>query len=258
MSRDAVPASVPPLRASHDVPTGQAGVPGVAPPEGAAPVAGHTTGLLHHCAGERLHLLADPALYWPAQQTLLVADVHLGKAAAFRALGQPVPSGTTASTLHRLDMAVRRTGARHLVVLGDLLHSRHAHEAPAMTALHDWRARHAELAITLVRGNHDDRAGDPPQSLGMTLVDEPFACGPFALCHHPQAVAGAFSLAGHVHPATVLVGPGRERLRLPCFDIGPAGMVLPAFGDFTGAHVVRSRPGHVLAVVADGQVLRVP
>ena len=82
--------------------------------------------------------------------------------------------------------------------------------------------------------------------------------GPFALCHYPQAVAGAFSLAGHVHPAMLLAGPGRERLRLPCFDIGPAGMVLPAFGDFTGAHVLRPRPGHSRVVVADGQAFRVP
>jgi metallophosphoesterase superfamily enzyme len=38
----------------------------------------------------------------------------------------------------------------------------------------------------LVRGNHDSRAGDPPASLGIRVVDEPFAVGPFAACHHPQ------------------------------------------------------------------------
>ena len=45
-------------------------------------------------AGTRLLLLADRAAYWPEQKTLLVADVHFGKAGTYRALGQPVPAGT--------------------------------------------------------------------------------------------------------------------------------------------------------------------
>lgn len=47
---------------------------------------------VEHC-GQTLWLLADKALYWPARHTLLVADVHIGKAASYRALHQPVPRG---------------------------------------------------------------------------------------------------------------------------------------------------------------------
>ena len=54
-------------------------------------------------AGETLWLLADKALYWPARQALLIADAHFGKAATYRVLGQPVPQGTTARNLQRLD-----------------------------------------------------------------------------------------------------------------------------------------------------------
>ena len=46
-------------------------------------------------AGSTLWLLADKAIYWPAQQALLVADVHFGKAAAYRRLGQPGPHRLT-------------------------------------------------------------------------------------------------------------------------------------------------------------------
>ena len=49
-------------------------------------------------AGEELWLLPEKALYWPAQQALLIADVHFGKAAAYRSLGQPVPQGTVSYT----------------------------------------------------------------------------------------------------------------------------------------------------------------
>ena len=44
-------------------------------------------------------LLAERALYWPRAATLFVADVHLGKAAAFRAGGVPLPRGATAADL---------------------------------------------------------------------------------------------------------------------------------------------------------------
>ena len=57
-----------------------------------------------HLAGEELWLLPEKAIYWPAQQALLIADVHFGKAAAYRSLGQPVPQGTTASNITVLNM----------------------------------------------------------------------------------------------------------------------------------------------------------
>lgn len=45
------------------------------------------------CAGYTFQLLPQRALWWASEKTLLVADVHLGKGATFRALGQPLPRG---------------------------------------------------------------------------------------------------------------------------------------------------------------------
>ncbi len=59
-----------------------------------------------------LWLLADKAIYWPEQRALLVADIHFGKAAAYRRLGQPVPHGTTQANLQRLDALLERYGCR--------------------------------------------------------------------------------------------------------------------------------------------------
>ncbi len=64
---------------------------------------------LHHVislAGAELWLLPDKAIYWPQERALLVADVHIGKAAAYRRLGQPVPHGTTERNLAWLDAAI--------------------------------------------------------------------------------------------------------------------------------------------------------
>ena len=81
----------------------------------------HTT---VHWAGVELRLLPDPALWWPAEATVFIADLHLGKAASFRALGQPVPGGTTRDNLQRLDALIAATGARgHAVGIGGELFS---------------------------------------------------------------------------------------------------------------------------------------
>jgi DNA ligase-associated metallophosphoesterase len=196
-------------------------------------------------------------VFLPAQGLLLVADVHLGKAQAFRRLGVPVPGGTTEGNLARLDRLIGRTRPRRLVFLGDLLHARTARAPAVLAAVEAWRRRHAALPMLLVRGNHDDRAGDPPAQWAIEVVDEPWAAGSLALCHQPRRVPGRYVVAGHVHPAFV-VGRGAHTLRLPCFRFGPDGVVLPAFGEFTGMHRVARRTGDRVFVVGDGGVHEVP
>ena len=209
-------------------------------------------------AGERLHLLPEKGLWWPAQATLFVADVHLGKAATYRALGQPVPGGTTQDNLHRLTALFRRYGAQRLVVLGDFMHAAQAHTPDVLAALDAWRSLHPAIEMVLVRGNHDDRAGDPPTHLGMRVVDEPWLLGPFACCHYPQTHPSHFVLAGHEHPVCRLQGAGRDALRLPCFASTRHGATLPAFGAFTGGHPVQPKPGLALHAIGGGRVWSVP
>ncbi len=217
-------------------------------------------------AGADVVLHPSGAALLGADHTLLVADAHFGKAVSFRRLGVPVPSGTTTETLATLSAVLQQTRARRLVFLGDLLHSRRAHAPGTLAALRQWRAQHAALEITLVRGNHDDRAGDPPPDLGIRVVDEPLAAGPFALCHHPRAVAQRYVLAGHWHPCISVGGRTFERLRLPCFWFGddsgalPANAVgvLPAFGSFTGMHRIDPRAGDRIFPIADDVVRALP
>ena len=216
-------------------------------------------GLKISLSHEEVQLLPSGAMYLPLHQALLIADAHIGKASSFRQLGVPVPSGTTHETLSAITQDLKTTGAQHLIFLGDFLHSRHAHAAATQTTVQAWREQHAELAITLVRGNHDDRAGDPPPSLRFEIVDEPYLLGAFALCHHPQKIAAHYVLAGHWHPCITLQGKGRDRLRLPCFWMGDAAQhplgILPAYGSFTGMHPIELRDADDVYAIA-GDVVR--
>jgi uncharacterized protein len=208
-------------------------------------------------AATRLELLPQRAAFLPEPSTLLVADAHVGKAVSFRRLGVPVPAGTTGETLARLDAALAATAARRIVFLGDFLHSARSLAPGTLAAVSAWRERHAALDLLLVRGNHDQHAGDPPPALRMQVVDQPFALGELQLCHHPQAIDGGYVLAGHLHPCTVLGGRARQRLRLPCFHFGERCGVLPAFGAFTGMHAVQRAAGDRVFAIAEDRVAEV-
>lgn len=206
---------------------------------------------------ERLTLLPERAMYWARERTLFAADTHWGKAATFRAASLPIPEAMTSDDLTRLAGMVERTGARRLIVLGDMLHARKGRSPETLGAIAAWRAAHPGLEILLVRGNHDQGAGDPPKDWNVRCVDEPFELPPFVLRHKPGEPADGYGLAGHIHPAARLTGRGGQELRLPCFWFQPHGAVLPAFGSFTGTASIAPRRGDQVFVVADGTILSV-
>jgi DNA ligase-associated metallophosphoesterase len=208
-------------------------------------------------AGELLTLAPERAVAWPSARAAFVADLHWGKSSAFRAAGLPLGDDPTAHDLARLTELLVRCNARELFLLGDLFHARAGKSRDVLDAARAWRDRHPELAVTLIRGNHDRAAGDPPDDLHIRVVPEPFVLGPFALRHHPERTPGRYTFAGHIHPAVRLAGPGRQRLTLPCFHLAAEVGLLPAFGRFTGSAVVAPRPGDRVFAVAGSDVIEV-
>ena len=200
--------------------------------------------------GETLTLLPERAMYWESRSTLFVADPHWGKAATFRAYGIPVPSGTTDEGIARLDRMVQRTSAMQVIFLGDLLHAKAGRSGEMFAAVGVWRKKNPNLEILLVRGNHDRRAGDPPEALGIRCTDSPHLMSPFVLDHHPRASADGYVLSGHVHPGVRVVGE-----RLPCFLVGAEVAILPAFGEFTGLAIVHPAQGSSVYAIADDCVI---
>lgn len=207
---------------------------------------------------ERWALLPQRAVWWERRRTLIVADVHLGKAAAFRAAGVPVPEVVHAD-LERLGGVIDATGAERLVIVGDLLHAPSGRTAAVMEAVGAWRSRRSALQVTLVLGNHDVRSGRPPEAWAMA-VHQPPLTDPgddgIAFVHDPEteAIEGVPCIGGHLHPSVTL-GDGTSSLRAPCFWLRGGVMVLPAFGRFTGTRNIRVRAGERVFVVGDGEVV---
>ena len=208
-------------------------------------------------AGEDLVLLPERAAYWPARKALLVADFHLGKAASFRKAGIPLPRGTTKDNVARLDRALEKTRAKEVVFLGDFLHSAQGRTPATFSTFAEWRTQRRDVGLTLVRGNHDAKAGDPPSEWQVRCVEAGESAAPFVFNHEPGPSRSGYALSGHIHPAVRLSAAGEKALRLPCFWFGARYGVLPAFGAFTGSAEVLPRQGDQVYVIAEQDVVKV-
>lgn len=207
-------------------------------------------------AGERLHLHPHAAAYWPAHDTLIVADLHLGKATHFRRHGVPVPGYVQDETLEKLAGLLIDLAPARLLILGDLFHADYNAEWEDFA---DLRIGFRHVRFDLVLGNHDRLTQHQFSKYQIRVLREPHQEGPFTFSHHPidaDALApGCYNLAGHVHPAARLHGRRGESLRLPCFFFGEAAGLLPAFGAFTGTYTVSARRGDRVFVLTGERVL---
>lgn len=179
-------------------------------------------------AGQIFEPMPSGALFWRAQSTLLVADLHFEKMASFARRGQMLPPYDTALTLARLDDDLERTTAQKLIALGD---SFHRDEAVLGLQSHD-RVRLEQLMVraawTWISGNHDPA----PHALGGACVSEISLAG-ITLCHEPHRAASPH-IAGHLHPAARISINGRST-RAACFVADDNLMILPAYGSSTGS-----------------------
>lgn len=202
--------------------------------------------------GESVLLLGARALYRPASQALLIADLHLGKGDAFRRAGIGLPRGGTLHDLERLDALLARWPTRIVWILGDMLHGP-LHEAHWVQQWQQWRMRHAALEIAVIRGNHDHALR--ADTLHVHDAGEQSDDGHLVLRHAPHPVAGRHVLCGHVHPLCAL--PGLPR-RLPAFWLRPGITILPAFSHFTAGVVPALREGERLAPCVDEEIVPLP
>jgi uncharacterized protein len=205
--------------------------------------------------GETLILTTARVIYWPRANTLLVADVHLGKAHTLRSHGIAVPSGDTHADFSVLITQIQRFAAQRLLVLGDLVHSAVKGTEPWLI---QWRAftvacMQLGCNILVVRGNHDRTI----EALGSELkwIPEHLCEPPFVFCHDLAALApGArqlgYVLAGHVHPVLRYRLP-TGTLRLPVYHFAPSGGLLPAFGAATGGCEIRPNGAERTYAIAD-------
>lgn len=199
-------------------------------------------------AGEEWQLIDGRALYWPREQALVVADLHLEKASYYAVRGQMLPPYDSRATLERIALAIRVCGARRVYCLGDNFHDAAGPERmephaagmlAALTRATDW------LWIT---GNHDAALTG---EIGGTLAVE-CTIGAIKLRHHARVGERSPELSGHFHPKLSVSTRGR-RIARPCAVASETRLILPAFGTLTGG--MPAGDPAILAVLQPAQAI---
>lgn len=206
--------------------------------------------------GEDFLLHPDRAVFWIRKRILLISDVHLAKSGHFRKAGISIPSSVHEDDLRRLSLLMEKLQPESLCILGDLFHSRQNME---WKSFEQWRKKHGSVSITLVRGNHDVHDDSVMKDHGLDHVYDSLTEPPFFFSHVPSSTAsgGLHNMAGHLHPAVVMSGKGRQSGVFPCFWVSEHFSVLPAFGNFTGKAIIQPRPGDRVYITCDSRVMAV-
>jgi DNA ligase-associated metallophosphoesterase len=184
-----------------------------------------------------VELVADVSgvLYWPEQELLAVADLHLEKGSSYAERRVLLPPYDTAATLARLSQAIARYAPRVVVALGDSFHDG---RGPARLADTD---RASLLGLQRGRdwiwiaGNHDP---EPAENIGGRFLDV-LKVGALTFRHEPGGEDEG-EIAGHLHPVARVARRGRAVSRR-CFASDGVRLVMPAFGAYTGGLNVRDR-----------------
>ncbi|MDX1464024.1 MAG: ligase-associated DNA damage response endonuclease PdeM [Marinirhabdus sp.] len=198
----------------------------------------------------RLH--PTGAVFWEEQDLLLIADVHLGKVTHFRKYGAAIPPHAAFQNLEKLTAVTNHFSPKTVCFLGDLFHSKLNTEWDDFA---QW-VSYTKSAVALINGNHDILPQSLFEDLGVNLYDFQDIDG-FLLTHHPTEHDAHFNFCGHIHPGVRLQGPARQTLKLPCFFKTKNQLILPAFGTFTGKHILSPNDDDEVFVIVDGEVIQV-
>lgn len=186
--------------------------------------------------GEAMTLLRQKAVYFKKLNAIIITDLHFAKAGHFRNAGIPVPVEAALADLENLNLLLNEFNPEKLIILGDLFH---AGENFDMRYFEEWRNENDNLRIILVKGNHDILKDIYYDQLGIEIHSNKLELDNLILKHnYSYSDSYKYQLVGHVHPAVRVYGRGRQGLTLPCFCFKENYGILPAFGSFTGRHVI--------------------
>jgi len=179
--------------------------------------------------GQTFEIAGQAALYWRAQDTLLVSDLHLEKASAFALYGQMLPPYDSVSTLEEIATLCRTYRPAKIISLGDNFHDddgEHRLAEDAAALLVDLACNTEWIWIT---GNHDRAVSGiwGGKALGELKVSG------ITLRHEAQGGDPNPEISGHFHPKFRQVLRGRM-VKRRCFVKTPRKLIMPAFGALTG------------------------
>lgn len=201
----------------------------------------------------------ERSLFWEEENTLIVADLHLGKSGHFRKSGIAIPQSIYKADLQRLMSQLYLFKVDRLIIVGDFTHSTINKELDLFLR---WRKDFSLLHIDLVKGNHDILENNWYKEANIQFHEWELSVNHFNFRHEDKRIKkketspGDYTFSGHLHPGITIKGQGRQSLRLPCFYFAQEHCVLPAFSRFTGTYQVKPQRGETVYAIAGNELMK--
>jgi DNA ligase-associated metallophosphoesterase len=205
---------------------------------------------------QTLWLSPEKCMFWENQQALILCDLHLGKSGHFRKEGIGVPQQVLEHDLSRLDTQIQYFLPTSLIIIGDLFHSRYNQEVNYFSK---WREKNHMTDIHLIQGNHDILPTSFYDDLNIMLHKEELDVSPFVFRHEQSNYSNKnqYEISGHIHPGIKMKGKGKQSLKFPCFYFTDSEAFMPAFGKFTGLHIIEPAKRTSVFAIAENQVIHI-
>jgi len=184
------------------------------------------------CNDEVLSITNQRVLFWEAQKSLILSDLHIGKSAHFQKSGIPIPSSILQEDLSRLSQLIQHFNAEKLIVVGDLFHANYNKDLDEFKV---WLSQFSHLKLQLIKGNHDRLKQSVYDDFNIEVHQHKFEINNLKFVHDFVEIdSNYFTISGHTHPGVFIKGKGRQRIKLPCYQVTQHQLILPAFSLFTG------------------------
>lgn len=222
--------------------------------------------LSHTILDQQFILSPQRCLFWEAQKTLIVSDLHIGKTGHFRKYGIAVPQDVFKEDMQRLLDQITFFKAQQLLVVGDMFHSEANKELDLFLR---WRNDIHSLNIHLIKGNHDILKADWYAKANINVHSQALTIGNISFQHdlaksnlkpetsNQQPITSNYVISGHIHPGVLIKGISKQSLRFPCFYFDKQYAVLPAFSKFTGLAAITPKKSDSVYAIVNQSVIKV-
>lgn len=184
------------------------------------------------CNGVVLEITNQRVINWKTQKSLILSDLHIGKAAHFQKSGIPIPKSILTADLARLKQLIIHFKAENLIIVGDLFHAEYNSD---LDEFKTWLQQFPNLKLELIKGNHDRLSKKIYDQFHIEVHQKELVIEGLKFVHDDVIPTNyIFTISGHTHPGVFIKGLGKQRIKLPCFQVTKNQLILPAFSLFTG------------------------
>jgi hypothetical protein len=197
-----------------------------------------------------------PIVYIKSLGALVIADPHLGYEGVMAKKGMLLPKVNLSNMTKMLDAAISSTGAKTIIVDGDIKNEFSTVEQEEFNELYDFIdfIKAKGLDLILIKGNHDNFVERYKEKFGLKVFRQATKLGEYLFFHGeelpPEEKGVRMLIMGHEHPAIGMYGISGTREKIPCFLYGTWKkanlLVLPAINYFAAGTAVNLQPKDTL------------